>query len=58
MSTLNRPKGVRWSADLRYQPTDQDPMSQHGTGFLARSKKNPDRVATLEDWLALRSEHC
>jgi hypothetical protein len=43
--------------DLRYQPTDQDPMPQHGMGFLARSHKHPERVATLEDWLAERPEH-
>jgi len=43
--------------DLRYQPTDQDPMPEHGAGFLARSRKHPERVATLEDWLARRLEH-
>lgn len=57
MSTPNRSRSVRWSVDLRYQPTDQDPMLQHGIGFLASSRKHPQRVATLEDWLAGRSEH-
>ncbi|NGP45610.1 phytanoyl-CoA dioxygenase family protein [Bacillaceae bacterium SIJ1] len=57
MSTPNRSEGVRWSVDLRYQPTDQDPMLNQGVGFLARSRKHPDRVATLEDWLAKRPEH-
>ena len=57
MSTPNNANTVRWSVDLRYQPTDQDPMPQHGAGFLARSRKHPDRVATLEDWLAKRPEH-
>ncbi|MES2461890.1 MAG: phytanoyl-CoA dioxygenase family protein [Armatimonadota bacterium] len=57
MSTPNNSDHVRWSVDLRYQPTDQDPMPQHGAGFLARSRKSPDRVATLEDWLASRTEH-
>lgn len=57
MSTPNRSDEVRWSVDLRYQPTDQDPMPQHGIGFLARSRKRPDKVATLEDWLAERPEH-
>jgi phytanoyl-CoA hydroxylase len=57
MSTPNQSDEVRWSVDLRYQPTDQDPMVQHGTGFLARSSKHPERVATLEDWLANRPEH-
>jgi len=57
MSTANLSRNVRWSVDLRYQPTDQDPMPQHGAGFLARSRQYPERVATLEDWLAERVEH-
>lgn len=57
MSTPNQSDHVRWSVDLRYQPTDQDPMPQHGAGFLARSAKFPHRVAQLEDWLANRPEH-
>jgi hypothetical protein len=57
MSTPNNSDHVRWSVDLRYQPTDQDPMPQHGVGFLARSSEHPERVATLEDWLAERTEH-
>jgi len=57
MSTPNRSNQVRWSLDLRYQPTDQDPMPQHGVGFLARSYRYPERVATLADWLAQRPEH-
>ncbi|MDQ0899580.1 phytanoyl-CoA dioxygenase family protein [Paenibacillus sp. V4I7] len=57
MSTPNRSDEVRWSVDLRYQPTDQDPMVAHGAGFLARSYKYPELVATLEDWLEGRSEH-
>ena len=56
-STPNNADHVRWSVDLRYQPTDQDPMPQHGAGFLARSRQHPDRVATLDDWLAERPEH-
>ncbi len=56
-STPNNSDHVRWSVDLRYQPTDQDPMPQYGIGFLARSRKHPQRTATLEDWLADRSEH-
>ncbi len=51
MSTPNRSKQVRWSVDLRYQPTDQDPMPGYGAGFLARSYRHPDQVATLDDWL-------
>ncbi len=57
MSTVNHSDHVRWSLDLRYQPTDQDPMTRHGVGFLARSRLYPERVATLEDWLAERMEH-
>jgi len=58
MSTLNQSKDrVRWSVDLRYQPTDQDPMPNHGVGFLARSALYPERVATKADWLAERPEH-
>lgn len=56
-STPNNSRNVRWSVDLRYQPTDQDPMPQHGIGFLARSRKHPERVADLEDWLQDRPEH-
>lgn len=57
MSTPNNSKAVRWSVDLRYQPTDQDPMRGYGAGFLARSRHNPSRVADLKDWLAERLEH-
>ncbi|MCA9740642.1 MAG: phytanoyl-CoA dioxygenase family protein [Deferribacteres bacterium] len=56
-STANNSDHVRWSVDLRYQPTDQDPMPQHGAGFLARSQAFPQRIATLEDWLAGKPEH-
>jgi phytanoyl-CoA hydroxylase len=57
MSTPNNSRVVRWSVDLRYQPTDQDPMPQHGAGFLVRSERYPERVATLEDWLSEQPEH-
>jgi phytanoyl-CoA hydroxylase len=57
MSSANKSDHVRWSVDLRYQPTDQDPMTEHGIGFLARSRLHPERVATREDWLAKRMEH-
>jgi ectoine hydroxylase-related dioxygenase (phytanoyl-CoA dioxygenase family) len=56
MSTPNNSDHVRWSVDLRYQPTDQDPMKSHGAGFLCRSAAHPDRIATLEDWLEFRLE--
>ncbi len=57
MSTPNNSRHVRWSVDLRYQSTDQDPMVEHGVGFLARSQQYPERIATLEDWLAGRPVH-
>ncbi|MEP7356419.1 MAG: phytanoyl-CoA dioxygenase family protein [Anaerolineales bacterium] len=57
MSTANNSDHVRWSVDLRYQPTDQDPMTRHGIGFLARSRLHPERVATREDWMEERTEH-
>ena len=56
-STPNTSDHVRWSVDLRYQPTDQDPMTQHGIGFLARSRQHPERVATVQDFLENRMEH-
>ncbi len=56
-STPNLSSQVRWSVDLRYQPIDQDPMTQHGVGFLARSRRDPANVATLEDWLEFRPYH-
>lgn len=56
-STANQSTRVRWSVDLRYQPVGQDPMPQHGIGFLARSRQQPERVANLSDWLANRPEH-
>jgi len=56
-STANKANHVRWSVDLRYQPIDQDPMPQHGAGFLVRSRQRPQCLATLEDWLANRPEH-
>ena len=32
-------------------------MTDLGVGFLARRRRHPERVATLEDWLAERPEH-
>jgi phytanoyl-CoA hydroxylase len=52
----NTSSHVRWSVDLRYQPADQDPMRQHGVGFLARSRTRPERVASIDDWRAGRME--
>jgi len=57
MSTPNHSDHVRWCVDLRYQPTDQDPMTHHGAGFLCRSAAYPNKVADIDDWLAYRLEH-
>jgi len=57
MSTPNRSDHVRWSVDLRYQPIDQDPMLNHGVGFLARSHAHPEQVANLNDWLNHLARH-
>ena len=45
---------VRWSLDIRYQATDSlDPtVEQENIGFIARSRTNPDRVETFEQWYA------
>jgi phytanoyl-CoA hydroxylase len=56
-STPNNSDHVRWSVDVRYQPTDQDAMTNYGAGFLARSRLFPQRVATLQDWIENRAEH-
>jgi ectoine hydroxylase-related dioxygenase (phytanoyl-CoA dioxygenase family) len=56
MSTPNNSDHVRWSVDLRYQPTDQDAMPQYGAGFLARSQLYSERVAQLDDWMHDRPE--
>jgi phytanoyl-CoA hydroxylase len=53
-SVTNVSDTVRWSLDLRYsdpsQPTGRDGVP----GFIARSEREPGRVAgSLEDWLAV-----
>lgn len=53
-SGLNASTQVRSSVDLRYQPSDRDPMLQHGIGFLARSRAHLGRVASPDDWRAGR----
>ncbi len=57
VSIPNNARTVRWSVDLRYQPTAQDPMPQHGAGFLVRNAEHLERVADLADWLARRPRH-
>ena len=56
-STPNLSNHVRWSVDLRYQPTEQMRMREYGIGFLARSRKYPERVARVDDWMAGNDEH-
>jgi phytanoyl-CoA hydroxylase len=55
--TPNMAKTVRCCVDLRYQPTDQNPMINHGVSFLARGHTCLGRIADLKDWLANRAEH-
>ncbi len=38
----NRSSGLRWSMDLRYQPTGQPTGRPAFPGFVARSRANPD----------------
>ncbi|RAP76572.1 phytanoyl-CoA dioxygenase family protein [Paenibacillus montanisoli] len=55
----NQAEEIRWSIDLRFSPADQ-PLTWHNNAdfdgicpcFIARSKKNPDRVMSWEDWNA------
>ncbi len=45
-STPNYSDGVRWSLDLRYQPTGQPTGRPFHPEFVARSRQNPDSVLT------------
>ena len=45
-STPNYTDTVRWSLDLRYQPTGQPTGRPFHPEFVARSRKNPDTVLT------------
>jgi len=53
-SLTNTSDHIRWSLDIRYSHPDQ-PTGRDGVpGFIARSTKDPSRVAaSLEDWDAL-----
>ena len=50
----NETDRVRWSLDIRYQATDSvDPSEeQENIGFLVRSKEDPSRVESFEQWFA------
>ena len=45
-STPNYSSGVRWSIDLRYQPTGQPTGRPFHPDFVARSRSNPESVLT------------
>lgn len=50
----NRSKKIRWSIDIRYSCADMPTGRERVPGFLARSTKRPDDVATSHlDWLKL-----
>jgi phytanoyl-CoA hydroxylase len=53
-SLTNASDHVRWSLDLRYSDPDRPTGRDDVPGFMARSRKHPERVArSLGDWLAL-----
>ena len=45
-STPNYSDGVRWSMDLRYQPTGQPTGRPFHPDFVVRSRRNPESVLT------------
>jgi hypothetical protein len=45
-STPNYSQGVRWSIDLRYQPTGQPTGRPFHPAFVARSRSHPETVLT------------
>lgn len=56
----NLSSGIRWSFDLRYQPTGQPTGRDEFPGFVARSRANPaselrDHAAWAEMWRAART---
>ncbi len=52
-SLPNTSDRIRWSFDLRYQPTGQPTGRDEFPSFIARSAAHPARV--LDDWQALRA---
>ena len=53
-SLPNKSNDIRWSFDLRYNPTGQATGRPWFPGFVARSKANPDSVLTDPDeWASL-----
>ena len=47
----NRSEQVRWSIDVRYEPTAQATEAGQKQGFIAHSASNPSAVLTYEGWL-------
>ena len=47
----NRSNQVRWSIDVRYEPTAQATAAGQKQGFVAQSPSNPNAVPDFEEWL-------
>lgn len=47
----NRSNQVRWSIDVRYEPTAQATAAGQKQGFVAHSPEKPGAVPTYEQWL-------
>ena len=47
----NRSNQVRWSIDVRYEPTAQATAAGQKQGFIAHSLEDPNVVPTYEEWL-------
>ncbi len=47
----NRSSKVRWSIDVRYEPTAQATAAGQKQGFIAHSPEDPNVVPTYEQWL-------
>ena len=47
----NRSNQVRWSIDVRYEPTAQATAAGQKQGFVAHSPNDPTTVPSYEEWL-------
>ncbi len=47
----NRSNQVRWSIDVRYEPTAQATEAGQRQGFVAQSPEDPNAVPSYEEWL-------
>ncbi len=53
-STPNKSNSIRWSFDLRYQPTGQPTGRDEFPSFVVRSRSNPDNITVdYEQWVDL-----